>query len=117
MSEHTPFRLWQVPVSVWAYGFLRAVAFAVPPSPGAISGGIDLIVALPLFVLLVRGSRLAWSVLLVLDTLTLVLLLATQQATHAPWLIHICIAGAIIALLVPSSRAWVTGPSAARSQR
>lgn len=116
-GTYDQFQIWNVPSSVWAYGLLRAVAFGVPLTSGTGGLGLNVLVVLVLYVPLVRGSRLAWSTLLVLDILTLVLLIVTQQTTMAPWLVHICTAGAIVALLLPSTRAYVVGRSAARAQR
>lgn len=111
------FQIWNVPSSVWAYGLLRAIAFGLPLTSETGGLGLNVLVVLVLYVPLIRGSRLAWSTLLVLDILTLVLLIITQQTTQAPWLVHICTAGAIVALLVPSTRAYVVGRSAARARR
>lgn len=102
--------LWDIPTSVWAYGFFRSAAFVVPYATGTGSFGLGLLIVLVLYVLLIRRSRIAWSVLLVLDVLSFVILLATQSVTGAPWLLHILAGGAIVALLMPSTRAWVSKP-------
>lgn len=108
------FRLWDVPTSIWAYGFLRAVAFGVPLATGYGGVGLGVIVTFVLYVFLVRGARVAWSILLVLDILTFTLLVATQPATQAPYLMHICTGAAIVALLMPSARSYVARPRTAR---
>lgn len=101
---------------MWAYGLLRAIAFGLPLATGAGGIGLGVLVTLVLYVPLVRGSRVAWSALLTLDILTLVLLVVTQQTTGAPWLVHICTAAAIITLLLPSTRAYVARRSTARAR-
>lgn len=101
--------IWAVPPAVWAYGFLRAAAAGVPVATATGGVGLTLFVGLALYVLLVRGSRAAWSVLLVLDVLSLTLLVITQQQTGAPWLLHIFTATGVVALLLPSTRRWVAG--------
>lgn len=108
------FHLWDVPTSIWAYGFLRAVAFGVPLAIGYGGVGLGVVITLILYVFLVRGSRVAWSILLVLDVLTLTLLIATQAATQAPYLMHICTGAALVALLMPSARSYVATPRPAR---
>ena len=106
------FKLLDVPPAVWAYGFFRSAAFVVPILTGTGGFGLGLFVVLVLYVLLLRRSRGAWMALVVLDLLSLVLLVVTQQQTGAPWLLHIFTALAIAALLLPSARSWVARPRA-----
>jgi len=103
------FKLWDVPPALWAYGFFRALAFGVPFATGTGGFGLGLFVVLVLYVLALRRSRGAWMALVVLDILSLVLLLVTQQQTSAPWVLHIFTALAIISLLLPTTRRYVTG--------
>lgn len=79
-------RLWDIPTSVWTYGFTRAVAFAIPYATGTGSFGLGAVAVLALYVFVIRRSRFAWSALLVLDVLSFASLLATQSVTGAPWL-------------------------------
>jgi hypothetical protein len=103
------FKLWDVPPALWAYGFFRAFAFVVPFATGTGGFGLGLLVVLVLYVLVLRRSRIAYMVLVILDILSLVLLLITQSQTSAPWVLHIFTALAIIALLLPTTRRYVTG--------
>lgn len=103
------FKLWDVPPALWAYGFFRALAFGVPFATGTGGFGLGLFVVLVLYVLALRRSRGVWMALVVLDTLSLVLLLVTQQQTSAPWVLHIFTALAIISLLLPTTRRYITG--------
>ncbi|HSJ43366.1 MAG TPA: hypothetical protein VK923_01635 [Euzebyales bacterium] len=103
------FKLWDVPPSVWAYGFFRALAFGVPYATGTGGVGLGLFVVLVLYVFVLRRSRRAWMALVVLDVLSLVILVITQVQTSAPWALHIFTALAVVSLLLPSTRRYVTG--------
>jgi nicotinamide riboside transporter PnuC len=94
---------------VWAYGFFRALAFGVPFATGTGGFGLGLFVVLVLYVLMVRRSRGAWLALVILDVLSLVILVITQAQTSAPWALHIFTALAIVSLLMPATRRYVTG--------
>lgn len=108
-SKPDRFKLWDVPPAVWAYGFFRALAFGVPFATGTGGVGLGLLVVLVLYVLVLRRSRRAWMALVVLDVLSLVILVITQAQTPAPWVLHIFTALAIVSLLLPSTRRYVTG--------
>ncbi len=103
------FKLWDVPPPVWAYGFFRALAFGVPFATGTGGVGLGLFVVLALYILVLRRSRRAWMALVVLDVLSLVILVITQAQNPAPWVLHIFTALAIISLLLPATRRYVTG--------
>jgi hypothetical protein len=103
------FELWDVPPSVWAYGFFRAAAFGVPYATGTGGFGLGMLVVLVLYVLLLRRSRWAWALLVVLDVLSLAALVVTQQQTAAPWVLHIFAALALTTLVLPSTLRYVSG--------
>ena len=103
------FKLWDVPPAAWAYGFFRALAFGVPIATGTGGFGLGLFVVLVLYIFMLRRSRRAWTALVVLDVISLVLLVVTQDQTLAPWVLHIFTALSIVCLLLPSTRRYVTG--------
>ncbi len=110
-DDQRRFNLWQVPTAVWLYGFLRALAFAVPYATGTGGFGLGVIVTALLFIWLVRGSRVAWATLVVLDMLSLVLLLlAAPQLEEVPLILHIFAGLALLTLWLPSTRRHVSGP-------
>ena len=93
---------------MWLYGFLRALAFAVPYATGTGGFGLGVVVIGLLFIWLVRGSRVAWAALVVLDVISFVLLLlATPQLAEAPLILHILAGLALLTLLLPSTRRYV----------
>ncbi len=107
-DDQRRFNLWQVPTAVWLYGFLRALAFAVPYATGTGGFGLGVVVIGLLFIWLVRGSRVAWAALVVLDVISFVLLLlATPQLAEAPLILHILAGLALLTLLLPSTRRYV----------
>jgi len=107
-DDQRRFNLWQVPTAVWLYGFLRALAFGVPYSTGTGGFGLGVVVIGLLFIWLVRGSRVAWAALVVLDVISFVLLLlATPQLAEAPLILHILAGLALLTLLLPSTRRYV----------
>lgn len=109
MNQDAVRNLWEVPGSVWLYGFLRAGALGLPLATGAGSVGIGHLVVLPLYILLViRRSALAWGILLVFDSLSFALLAATRSITGAAPLVLVLAGGALATLLAPSMRRWVT---------
>jgi hypothetical protein len=102
--------LLQVPTAVWTYGFLRALAFAAPFWVGAGTIGLGAVVVAVLYVPLVLGRRWAWAVLVVLDTISLVLLLAAAASSPAgevPLLVPLLALVALGCLLMPSTRRHV----------
>lgn len=105
-------RLWDIPPSIWAYGCFRALAFGVPFATGTGGFGLGVFVVLVLYVLLLRRSRAAYIALVVLDTLSLLLLIATQAQTSAPWVLHIFAALALACLLLPTTRRYVATSTA-----
>lgn len=110
MSDEATFRLWRAPTSIWVYGLLRAAAFAMPFVAGSGGVGIGLFIVLPLFVFLLRGSVRAWGALLVFDSLSFAILLSVPDVAAVPLLLPMLMGGALIALLVPSTRRYVTQP-------
>jgi len=107
-DDQRRFNLWQVPTAVWLYGFLRALAFAVPYATGTGGFVLGVVVIGLLFIWLVRGSRVAWAALVVLDVISFVLLLlATPQLAEAPLILHILAGLALLTLLLPSTRRYV----------
>ena len=107
-DDQRRFNLWQVPTAVWLYGFLRALAFGVPYATGTGGFGLGVVVIGLLFIWLVRGSRVAWAALVVLDVISFVLLLlATPQLAEAPLILHILAGLALLTLLLPSTRRYV----------
>lgn len=104
------FDLWRVPTAVWLYGFLRMAAFGLPLLTGTGGVGLGAVIVGLLFVGLVRGARAAWIALVVLDVLAFaLLLLATPALEEAPLLVHIAAGLALVVLLLPSTRRYVTG--------
>lgn len=116
MRDEAPFRLWRVPTSIWVYGFLRAAAFGLPLVSDAGGVGLGLFVVLPLYLFLVRGSVFAWGTLLVLDSLSFALLVALPETIDLPLLLPVLQGGAIVALVVPGTRAYVTRRGAVTSE-
>lgn len=101
-----------MPTAVWLYGGLRGAAFAVPSLTQTGGIGLGAFVVLALYVFLVRGSRRAWIALVVLDVLALLLLALGTQLGQTPLLVHILSALALVTLLLPSVRRYVTGHDA-----
>ena len=62
--------LWDVPVAIWAYGMLRALAFIAPSWTEDGRIGLGVVPVFALYIFLVRGSRPAWTALVVLDILS-----------------------------------------------
>lgn len=108
MNQDAVRSLWEVPGSVWLYGFLRAGSLGLPLLTGAGSVGLGLFVALPLYVLVIRRSAAAWGILLVFDSLSFGALVATRSITGAAPLVIVLAGGALATLLAPSMRRWVT---------
>lgn len=100
----TRVRVWDVPTAVWAYGVLRAAAFLIPFATGTGGFGLGLVVVLVLWVLLVRGSRVAWVSLVLLDLLSLGLLLVSWRVAPGPLLLPITAGLALAVLLLPTVR-------------
>lgn len=107
MKQDTVRALWDVPGSVWLYGFLRAGSLGLPLATGAGSVGLGLFVALPLYVLVIRQSAPAWGILLVFDSLSFGALVATRSITGAAPLVIVLAGSALVTLLAPSMRRWV----------
>ncbi|MGI8576243.1 MAG: hypothetical protein ACR2MA_13175 [Egibacteraceae bacterium] len=103
------FRIWDVPPAVWAYGCLRAAAFGVPVVTGSGGVGLGLAIVFVLYVFLVRGSQVAWGVLFALDALSFIVLVATPQLGETPLILPIIAGLALLVLLLPSTRKYVTG--------
>lgn len=99
--------LFDIPTALWAYGALRALAFAAPAwDEGSI--GLGAFVAVVLYVFVLRRSRWAWFVLVFLDLFTLPMLFvawldAGDVAAAAPLLTLL----ALVTLLLPSVRCHV----------
>ena len=102
--------IFRVPTAVWVYGFLRALAFAAPFWAGAGTIGLGAVVVVVLFIPLVAGRRWAWVSLLVLDSISLVLLVAvaaTSPLGEVPLLVPLLAGAALGCLLLPSTRRHV----------
>ena len=107
-----PFYWNRIPTAVWGYGLIRALAFGAPALTEDGRVGLGLLVVLPLYVYLVRGSRLAWAILVVLDAVGLALLaVGLVTADEAPLSIPLLAGLAFALLLVPSTRRFVGAAS------
>ncbi len=98
-----------VPIALWAYGLLRALAFAAPAwtRDGRIGLGVVVVLALYI-VVLVRRARWAWVALVALDVLSLTMLIAVwMEADDAPLSVPILAGAAMVALLMPSVRRYL----------
>lgn len=107
MTEQARGGLWDAPVAIWLYGLLRAGSLGLPVATGT-GIGIGLLLVPPLLYFVARGSARAWGVLLVFDSLSFAILVATRSYTDvAPAVVWL--SGAALALLLaPSVRRWVT---------
>jgi hypothetical protein len=112
--------MWHVPVAVWAYGLLRALAFAAPTWTEGGRIGLGVVVVLVLYMLMLRRSRRAWVALVALDAVSHLLLLVTWIDTaDAALAIPIFAVASMVALLMPSTRRYVStdrSPSAAPTE-
>jgi len=109
--ELTGFQIWKVPTAVWFYGSVRAAGFAVAGTTGPV-GALDVSLILALYLLLVRGSRTAWVVLIAVDVASFGLLVLTTRVGQTPLLVHILFGSALVTLLLPSIRRYVSGRDA-----
>lgn len=107
MTEQGRGGLWDAPVTVWLYGLLRAGSLGLPVATGT-GIGIGLLLVPPLLYFVARGSARAWGILLVFDSLSFALLLATLRYTEAAPAVVWLSGGALALLLAPSVRRWVT---------
>jgi hypothetical protein len=100
--------VFRVPTAVWGYGFLRALAFALPPWLGSQRVGVGVVVQAVLFAWMVPGGRRGpWVVLVVLDVLALALLVAQAASGRpgdVPLVVVVATAAALGCLLWPSTR-------------
>jgi hypothetical protein len=108
-----------VPVSLWVYGLLRSLAFMAPSLTEEGRFGLGAIVTVVLFVFVLRRSHRAYQVLIFLDAFSLVMLLATWLgADDAPLSVPLLAGLALVALLWPSTRRYVSsGPRPAPSDQ
>ena len=102
-----PFHWNRIPTAVWAYGLLRAIAFGAPILTAQGNVGLGVLIVLPLYVFLVRGSRLAWAILVVLDAISPLLLVLSLGQTEVPLSVPLLTATAFATLLAPSTRRYV----------
>ena len=109
--------LAEVPVSLWAYGLLRSLAFMAPAMTDEGRIGLGAIVTLVLFVFVLRRSNRAYYALIFVDIFSHVMLLAAWLgANEAPFSIPLLAGLSLLALLWPSTRQYVSsGPRPALS--
>ncbi|MEO1064961.1 MAG: hypothetical protein AAFZ07_26400 [Actinomycetota bacterium] len=98
----------QVPGALWLYALLRSLAFAAPAWSSGGRIGLGAIVAGALFVAILRRSRRAWTVLVWLDVVSLVMLIAVWSSADGAALAAPALAGiAMVTLWAPSVRRHV----------
>ena len=103
-----PFRWNRIPTAVWAYGFLRAASLGAPLLTEGGQIPLLVLVVLPVYVFFVRGSRVAWAILVVLDAVGLLLLAVSYGgAAETPISIPLLTLLAFATLLLPPTRRWV----------
>ena len=101
--------LFDVPISLWAYAMLRALAFLAPALAADGRIGFGVVVVPVLFVFVIRRSRMAYQVLVLLDIFSAVMLLtAWLGADDNPVSVPILTGLSLVALLWPSNWRYVT---------
>lgn len=108
MNDNLLQSFYDVPGGIWLYGLLRVGSLGLPIATGTGGIGLGLVVIPPLFVMLVRRSASAWGTLLVFDSVSFGILGATRAITDAAPLQFALAAVALLLLLLPSVRRWVT---------
>lgn len=111
------FEIWSVPTTLWAYGLLRALAFAAPTwdEGGRVGAGVAVVAVI--YVFAVRGSRRALSALVLLDTFSFVIVTMTWLSTRDTALVvPVLTAGALACLIAPATRRFVARPAGNSSE-